>query len=408
MKNCLLTIIILLSAAAAFADEIVLRDGRKINGVVETEKDEYVIRSGASAMRIPKHEVSAIIRKQTLEQRYENLRLVTPENDVKEQIALGKWCRANNLPKQAQAHFKRALELEPNNYEARRGAGFQLVNGEWKTREEIYREQGKELYKGEWLPRETVEKKVAAAALEAEKKQAREQVREVVRRAVRLDANDSGQPLIRQLAELTAPNTDALLGQNAYDSSPQVRGVVYGAIAARANDEGLAVLNRRFRQETHPALVKRLGEILAAWQPAPTAKLLETAMQAGSKKVRRRAWPVLRRIADKEIVDTLVAGVDFCPVPETEQKRPNKAETDGVVSSADAPPRKPYYPAHQLLVYLTHQNFRHDQKKEWQEWWQKNRETFDFAHPPQAAEAPKNDAGLPRGSGKKPQRKDRK
>lgn len=381
----------------ATADELILRDGRKIEGVVETDGEEYVIRDGASAMRIPKYEVTRIEKKLTLEQRYQNLLAVTANDKIEEQLNLAKWCRQNNLPRQAKTHFARAVELDPANYEARRGAGFQLYKGEWKTFAEVQRATGMELYKGEWLPVATVEKKRAEEALEESREKARVAVRDIIRLARKLQPGEDNTAISRQLAAVNGPNVFLLLSQEAGDSNLQVRDTVYRALGIRHDADGLSLLLKRFRYEEHPRLLKTLNTILAAWQPAEvlTPKLLDMAIQAPTKKIRLRAWPLLRESGDKRIISALIAEVDFCPVPEEEQKRPDrrKLNTAGTLSSMDARPRKAFYPAHQLLMYLTNQKFAPEQKDQWQAWWQEHQESFDFKNPPPTVEPRKDVPG---------------
>lgn len=382
-----------LFAAAAPADELILRDGNRIEGVVETDGDEFVIRDGASAMRIPRHEVREIVRKQTLEQRYENLRLVTREDDLAEQLALARWCRQNNLPKQARAHFEKAVALDPNNPEARRGAGYSLYQGQWLTHDEAQRARGLDLYKGKWLPKPEAERLRAADAQAAARDATRKAVREIMAQAGRLEKGDDAKPLAERLAALDGPGANGQIVLFATDDSVSVRETVLRAILLRDDPDKLAFLLKRFRAEPAPRLQKILAHALREWQPRDdvTAKMLEIAIQSPAKKTRERAGALLRDFADKRIIGVLIAQVDFCPIPEQELQRPDKTNADGTITSLDARPRKPYYPAHRLLCYLTNQQFRHDQKPVWEDWWRRHEESFDFRHPPATEEVPKDD-----------------
>ena len=376
-----------LALTGARADELVLRDGRTLEGDIAADGEEYVLRAGKAATRIPKHEVREIIRKPTKEQRYANLLAVTPEKDAAEQLALAKWCRQNGMPGHAKEHFAKVLELEPDNAEARRALGFTLYKGEWKTREEAYRAQGKELYKGEWLPAAEAEKRAVADAKKAVLEKNRAEFFALIKQAGTRGRGEGRQELVRQLAELQGDNTDSLLHLYATDDSAAVRDAVYQAIAARGHAGGLAVLVRHLRTEDSPRLLKTLNRLLLEWEPRDDVrdKLMGVALQAPGKSTRMRAWPLLREIADKSIFPGLIADVDFCPLPENEIKRPGGG---AYTTTSENVRREPYYPAHELLTYLTNQKFAHDQKEAWEKWWAENAETFDFARPPAPAEVP--------------------
>lgn len=385
-----------LLAAAAPADELLLRNGNRIEGVVETDGDEFVIRDGASAMRIPRHEVREIVRKPTLEQRYENLRLVTPEDNLEEQLSLARWCRQNKLPKQARAHFEKAVALDPNNHEARRGAGYQLYQGKWLTHDEAQRARGYELYKGKWLPKPEAERLRAADELAAARDAARKAVRAIIEQAGRLEKGEDTKELAARLAALDGPGVTSQILLFANDDSLPVRETVLRAAIQRDAPDKLSFLLKRFRLEPTPRLQNLAARALKEWQPRDdvTPKVLEIAIQAPLKKTRDRAGGLLRDLGDKRIIPILIGQVDYCPVPEQEQRRPDKAQANGVTTSQDVRPRKPYYPAHRLLTFLTNQQFRHDQKPLWEDWWRRHADDFDLRHPPAAEEVPKDDLRL--------------
>ena len=61
---------------------------------------------------------------------------------VEGQLALARWCRTMQLPEQRVRHLERIIELDPDHAEARLALGYQKVEGEWKTRDEIFKDKG--------------------------------------------------------------------------------------------------------------------------------------------------------------------------------------------------------------------------------------------------------------------------
>ncbi len=53
------------------------------------------------------------------------------------QTELARWCAKRKLDDQARAHWTKVLSLAPDQLEARRQLGFQMVNGTWLSRQEI-------------------------------------------------------------------------------------------------------------------------------------------------------------------------------------------------------------------------------------------------------------------------------
>ena len=67
---------------------------------------------------------------------YRRQRAKAPEG-VQGQLTLAKWCAQNGLEEQARAHATAALQIEPDNAEARMRLGHQRIGGAWFTPEQI-------------------------------------------------------------------------------------------------------------------------------------------------------------------------------------------------------------------------------------------------------------------------------
>lgn len=374
MKNPLFILFLVLLFTLR-ADELYLHDGRKIDGVITENGDEYIIRrDDNSAMRVPKYEVLRLEKKLTTEQLYENLRAVCDEQDVTQLLNLAQWCRQNNLVKPAKELYAKVIALEPLNVTARKGAGFILYKNEWLTREEYQRAHGKEFYKGEWLDRAIVEKKLAEDAEHDAKKRNRQQANEILQSAAKRPLEMSVSDLSKQLAELSGSNVMTILQFAAGDSNLRIRETAYEALTQREEEDAFALLCRRIATETNPRLYKKLIALITAYQPSEKVidKMLDLALHASGLNTRQTAWIILRNLGDTRIIEPLIKAVDFCPIPEEARKDENVSK----VGEVNVRQRKPYYPAHELLVFLTHEKFAVNEKEEWEKWWTKNKEDF--------------------------------
>ena len=63
---------------------------------------------------------------------------------------LAAWCREHGLAAEADVHFARLLELDPNDEAARRSLGYARVGKRWLTREQLMAAHGMRLYEGKY------------------------------------------------------------------------------------------------------------------------------------------------------------------------------------------------------------------------------------------------------------------
>ncbi|NMC22037.1 MAG: HEAT repeat domain-containing protein [Thermogutta sp.] len=146
-------------ALAARGDIVVLKSGGRIVGEPVSDPqagpDTVTLKPLPGVIvAVPQSEIEEHIRQRPAELEYEKIRTQYPDT-VEGQWELAEWCREHNLRPQRETHLRRILELDPDNIRVRAILGYTKVNGEWKTREEVMREQGYVLYKGRWmLPQE--------------------------------------------------------------------------------------------------------------------------------------------------------------------------------------------------------------------------------------------------------------
>jgi HEAT repeat protein len=143
--------LLLLTASAAPADEIELTSGTVIEGKVEDLGDSIrVVKSAGSAI-YPKSMVRKITPKKTVEEIYQDKARELKESDADGHLQLARWCLQQKLPKEALLEFKKVIAINPDQEEARAGAGFQKVNGKWLTEDEANQARGLVKHKGKWM-----------------------------------------------------------------------------------------------------------------------------------------------------------------------------------------------------------------------------------------------------------------
>jgi len=126
---------LVLFVEAASADVLVLKDGRRIEGVVIEENAKLVkIQTPLGLLEFKRSEVKEIEHKKTKREDFEE-RFVAAETAA-EFHELGLWAEGKRIRRQAKKAMERAIELDPEHVEARTWLGFVRYNEEWMTPEE--------------------------------------------------------------------------------------------------------------------------------------------------------------------------------------------------------------------------------------------------------------------------------
>lgn len=149
-----LTAALLLStfASPALADEVVLRNGHKVVGIEREEDDRIIVETGYGTVSFPRDEVVSVTKGETAMHawpvRYAEIEKSTNASDF---TKLAAWARENRMPRYVDGLMRRAMELDPNNAEAREALGFVRHKDKWVTRAELRKEQGQVQDGGRWV-----------------------------------------------------------------------------------------------------------------------------------------------------------------------------------------------------------------------------------------------------------------
>lgn len=125
-------VLVLGLAGAAFADVLVMKDGRRIEGVVLVETATKVkIQTGLGVLEFERAEIESIERKKTKRQEFDER--FTAAKTAEDLHELGLWAEGKRLRSQAKKAMKRAIVLDPEHIGARTWLGFVRYKDEWVT-----------------------------------------------------------------------------------------------------------------------------------------------------------------------------------------------------------------------------------------------------------------------------------
>lgn len=156
---------LLLVVPALLADIVVLADGRVLEGEVQLEGNEYVIKGAYGiVVRVPKNEVKEIRRTrppaEIFKERCAELARA-PEATAAAWFELARYAQKYGLEQEAAEAYSKVLELEPEHAGAREALGYVRHAGEWKTRAGLLAAGYVEV-NGKWMTREEAERLEAA------------------------------------------------------------------------------------------------------------------------------------------------------------------------------------------------------------------------------------------------------
>jgi hypothetical protein len=177
-----------LAAATASSDEILLRSGGRVSGViVERTPTAIVLETGPGRVTLPMALVSKVVEgRSALEAYHERAAAIEP-GDVDGWAALARWAAERDLVTQSREAWQRVLSADPSDREANAALGRVEVGGTWMGEAEAYRARGYVSFEGRWVtPAEheaLLRERDAEKAWEREEREAGLRVREAEARS---------------------------------------------------------------------------------------------------------------------------------------------------------------------------------------------------------------------------------
>jgi hypothetical protein len=182
-----------LAVATASSDEIYLRSGGRVHGVVlERTGKSIVIETGPGRVTLSMALVEKVVESRSaLEAYHERAEALEPGN-LEAWAALARWAADRDLLTQSRETWQRVLAADPSNPEANAALGRVQVGGAWMGEAEAYRARGYVSFEGRWVtPAEheaLVSERAAEEASAREDREAGLRVREAEARAREAEA----------------------------------------------------------------------------------------------------------------------------------------------------------------------------------------------------------------------------
>ena len=132
-KRCLLAALGLLLSASAQADKVYLTNGKSLEGKVTETEDKVIVALAQGTMSFPRAQVQRIERRESVLDVFAARRAALPRGDAAARVALAAWAHRERMERQAQELLREALEIDPDQPEARSQLGFVRHDGKWLT-----------------------------------------------------------------------------------------------------------------------------------------------------------------------------------------------------------------------------------------------------------------------------------
>jgi hypothetical protein len=184
MKVAIALAIGVLAAATAVSDEVRLRGGGRLVGiVVEDTPENVVVEVGAGRVTVPRSLVGSISRGHSALLTYLSRADALRRDDVAGWLELAAWAEGNDLKTQAREAYTHVVGIDSQNAVANRALGHLMVGSQWMTHDEAMPARGYVSFEGEWLT--PVERDARLAEREAQR---REQLALEHERATRIES----------------------------------------------------------------------------------------------------------------------------------------------------------------------------------------------------------------------------
>jgi len=190
-----------LLASTAWADEVHMRSGGVVRGViVERTAEVVVIETGPGRVTLPLSRVNRLVEAGSALGDFYSQEAALAPNDVHGYARLARWAENHGLATYGRQTWEQVLRLDPRHPEANAAVGRTYYDGTWMPTREAYRRQGYIPFEGGWvtpaehdaLLRERTERQVAMAGrreAELRVREAEARAREAEARAREAEAN---------------------------------------------------------------------------------------------------------------------------------------------------------------------------------------------------------------------------
>jgi len=193
MKTARVAAFVTLLPAVAAADEVLLKGGGRVVGlVVERTSRAIVLETAPGRVAVPLSRVLSVREGATELGTFHERAAALRADDAAGWTALARWAADHGLLTQSREAWSRLLALDPDHPEANHAAGRVLSGGRWLDEEEANRARGLVRFDGAWVtPGErqaALEERAAEAAESRAIREAEARAREAEARAREAEA----------------------------------------------------------------------------------------------------------------------------------------------------------------------------------------------------------------------------
>ncbi len=187
----LLAVTLLAGALPAAADDILLDNGRRLEGTATFLDDGRVeIRAAFGTLVLPASRIARIQDKTSLEEAVAIARTRLDAGDAEGLYQIALWCQEQGASTLARRLFEDTLAIDPHHAGSRRALGYRLAEGRWVTDAEYHALRGEVQFRGAWVSAAERDRvlawETAQAVAEVERRRAEARVAEVAAIEARL------------------------------------------------------------------------------------------------------------------------------------------------------------------------------------------------------------------------------
>jgi hypothetical protein len=165
------SIALLAGVGLAAADEVHLRGGGEIHGVVESQTaDKITIDVGAGRVTLPMSRVASVEAGASALTEFRARHAALAPSDVAGRVSLGFWAKDHDLNTQARQMFEEAVALDPGNAPAQMALGRVRLGDRFVSQDDANRAQGLVQYEGQWMTPQEREGRAIAEMQDSERR----------------------------------------------------------------------------------------------------------------------------------------------------------------------------------------------------------------------------------------------
>ncbi len=329
------------SALSAFADVVSLSDGRVLEGRVEADGDDLVIRRGPGAVRVPRRLVVKRVTAPAVEDVYADRAKALAPADAVGHFDLGRWCRENALRNEAETEFLAAIRADPDHAGAREALGQVKTPSGWKTDREIQEAKGLVRHEGKWITPAERDLAAARTASDEIRKKTRSEVRALVQTAGGTDPAKA-EEAARKLEAFPPEDLLPALRDGLRSSKAGLRRFTAGRLGRLRDADSLKRLASMALRDPDPGAAQAGLDAILDMKVSGARLLFVNGLAESNPGVRIRTADVLAGLGDPLAAPALLAAAERLErvreQPLTVEQTDSVVVPGGVVRGSGGPP----------------------------------------------------------------------